>query len=482
MIEVRAQETALKELSIKGFIPSWLSGTLVRNGPVTVAIDGKTNEHWFDGLAMLHHFGLSDGKVHYTNRFLRSEAYDAVFEDHSLAYIGFSVDPCRSFFKRFMHLFISDDLFAIHNANVNVAKIAEAYVAMTEIPLPVIFDKETLATLGVLDFQDNLPKSDAWMSAHPHVVDEASMNYMVTFARKSSYKIYEVPDEAAVRKVIAEVSVEKPSYMHSFSVTDQYIILTEYPLIVNPLSMLLQSKPFIKNYEWDPDLGTTFTVIERATGKIVGRFPTRPFFAFHHVNAFEQNGKICIDIVTYKDATIITRGLFNIDSGKILKGDHYQTQLERFYVDLNEETITSETIYPHTIELPRINDKMDGRPYRYAYAMRFSDNMAERSELLYSESLCKIDTVTKKVSTWSKPNCSAGEPVFVPSPNPQSEDDGVILSVVLDRQKNTSYLLVLDAMMFTEIAWVEAPHAIAPGLHGNFFKNERLYENSDYSI
>ena len=38
-----------------------------------------------------------------------------------------------------------------------------------------------------------------------------------------------------------------------------------------------------------------------------------------------------------------------------------------------------------------------------------------------------------------------GEPVFVLSPKAQAEDDGVLLSVVLDPGTDASFLLVLDA-------------------------------------
>lgn len=50
-----------------------------------------------------------------------------------------------------------------------------------------------------------------------------------------------------------------------------------------------------------------------------------------------------------------------------------------------------------------------------------------------------------------------GEPVFVPSPEHRGEDDGVCLSVVLDAARGTSFLLVLDAADFGELARAEVP-------------------------
>jgi carotenoid cleavage dioxygenase-like enzyme len=59
--------------------------------------------------------------------------------------------------------------------------------------------------------------------------------------------------------------------------------------------------------------------------------------------------------------------------------------------------------------------------------------------------------------------------VFVTGPEAAGEDDGVILSVVLDAKSGRSFLLVLDARGLQELARAEAPHPITFGFHGNFF-------------
>jgi beta,beta-carotene 9',10'-dioxygenase len=61
-----------------------------------------------------------------------------------------------------------------------------------------------------------------------------------------------------------------------------------------------------------------------------------------------------------------------------------------------------------------------------------------------------------------------GEPVFVPSPDARREDDGVLLSVVLDGRTGSSFLLVLDASSLEELARAEVPHQIPFGFHGQY--------------
>jgi beta,beta-carotene 9',10'-dioxygenase len=47
----------------------------------------------------------------------------------------------------------------------------------------------------------------------------------------------------------------------------------------------------------------------------------------------------------------------------------------------------------------------------------------------------------------------------------------VILSVVLDENAQTSFLLALDAETFIEIGRAVIPHAILHGYHGAFFND-----------
>jgi carotenoid cleavage dioxygenase-like enzyme len=114
------------------------------------------------------------------------------------------------------------------------------------------------------------------------------------------------------------------------------------------------------------------------------------------------------------------------------------------------------------LELPRINYRArNGLAYQYAYG-------GSAGGAAFLKRLVKIDVTDGSVLTWEEPDAWAGEPVFVARPGGSAEDDGVILSVVLDTAAARSFLLVLDAASFTEIARAEAPHHIPFGFHGQF--------------
>jgi carotenoid cleavage dioxygenase-like enzyme len=249
--------------------------------------------------------------------------------------------------------------------------------------------------------------------------------------------------------------------MHSFGMTRQYVILAECPLVVHPLTLRLSGKPFIQNFSWQPERGTRFHVLSKDDGQVVATCESDACFAFHHVNAFEQGEEIVIDLIAYPDATIIDALYLD----KLRRGADVSTgHLRRYRLRLASGDTTYETLLQETLELPRISYRAyNGSPYRYVFG---TGNRLPRN---FMDQLVKVDVYERTATTWCKPGCYPGEPVFVAAPEARDEDEGVILSVVLDAHKGASFLLVLDASSFAELARVDVPHHIPFGLHGQYF-------------
>ena len=94
--------------------------------------------------------------------------------------------------------------------------------------------------------------------------------------------------------------------MHSFGLTERWIVLAEFPHVVNPLRLAMSGRPYIENYRWKPELGTRFTLIDRRSGEASGPFTTEACFGFHHVNAYDaEDGGVVADICTFPDAGIV---------------------------------------------------------------------------------------------------------------------------------------------------------------------------------
>ena len=137
------EEVSVDSLPVRGELPGWLVGSLLRLTPAGTDVGGQPLRHWFDGLAMLHRFGFDGGNVSYANRWLDTEARREAIEQGHFVGRGFATDPCRSIFSRIGAVFSPEHT---DNANVNLVRLGERFIAMTETPMPVEFDPETLET------------------------------------------------------------------------------------------------------------------------------------------------------------------------------------------------------------------------------------------------------------------------------------------------------------------------------------------------
>ena len=88
---------------------------------------------------------------------------------------------------------------------------------------------------------------------------------------------------------------------------------------------------------------------------------------------------------------------------------------------------------------------------------------------MYADAVPPDSGITSTGERWSQPGTSPGEPVYVPRPGAESEDDGVLLSVLLEPERGASSLLVLDAADLTELARARVPHHVPFGFHGQHF-------------
>ena len=445
-------ETHLDGLPVQGELPPWLKGSLLRTGPAKWEVGDRAMNHWFDGLAMLHRFSFADREVSYANRFLESRAYRAARDQGRIAYSEFATDPCRSLFARVSAMF-SPKL--TDNANVNLTKLGERFISMTETPIPVQFDGETLNAAGVA-----YEPPGQLTTAHPHMDRESKgmLNYAARLGPRTSYRFFLLRPGSSKPEVIATKAVREPAYMHSFGLTPRWLVLAEFPFVVNPPRLAFSGRPYIENYRWKPELGTRFHLFDRETGKHVGPLETDPRFAFHHVNSYESNGDVVVDVCTFPDAGIV-QDLYmeRLRAGKRVA----PARLERFRLEPATGTVTTERLIEESIELPRINyPRCNERPYRYAWGVGIGSGWIDR--------IVKADVTERRSTTWSEEGCFPGEPVFVGTPGANEEDDGVLLSIVLDARKGNSFLLVLGARELDELARAEVPHHIPFGFHGQF--------------
>jgi carotenoid cleavage dioxygenase-like enzyme len=335
---------------------------------------------------------------------------------------------------------------------------------MTEAPISVQFDPDTLDILG---YSDRFPGTFA--TAHPHRDPDsgALINLATHMGPVNRYRFFiHAPGHAP--RVLGGKAVRRPGYVHSFAMSRRHLALTEFPFTVNPTEIPLGGRPFIENFRWHPERPTRIVVFDRTSRAMVGVYETDAGFAFHHVGAWEDGDTLIMEYCDHGSPRIIDALYLDRLRSPKPSGDGRRAppRLRRVQIDLSRNRVSSEYRSEHDIELPRINEQAHYlRQYRYVYGIASGPD----NDYDTADRLVKIDNQTGEATTWREEGIFVGEPIFVAAPDPRGEDEGVILSVVLDALHSESHLVVLNASSMTELARVRAPHVIPHGIHGAFY-------------
>ena len=268
--------------------------------------------------------------------------------------------------------------------------------------------------------------------------------------------------------------------MHSFCLTENYVVVTETPLVVNlwrALTRKITETSYLDWLYWEEGQPAKFHVVDRKQGTRLGSLSADPFFTFHHINAFEEDGKIFLDACCYHDSSIVNQlYLHNLRSPMVLgeqKIDaadvrRYELPLEQLGDTGTTKTLTKGadgldyTLLYSGMELPRIDySEKNGKPYKFVYGVGDVDGG------IFSR-LIKLNVETKEFVTWKELGGFVSEPVFVKAPKGKEEDDGVVLSCVINIPDQSTSLLVLDAKEFKELGRAVVKGITPVALHGLF--------------
>ncbi|KAJ0063604.1 hypothetical protein NL108_004434 [Boleophthalmus pectinirostris] len=456
--------------NIIGTIPEWINGNFLRNGPGKFEIGNQKFNHWFDGMALLHQFKIANGEVTYKSRFLSSSSYQANSETNRIAVSEFGTltmpDPCKNFFQRFLSRFELPK--PTDNGNVSFVTYKGDYYVSTETNYMHKVNPETLETIQKVDWSKFIAVNGA--TAHPHTEpDGTTYNMGNSYSPKGShYNIIRVPptktsDEETLEGATILCSIPskdktKPSYYHSFAMSENYVVFIEQPIKMDLMKIVtgkLTGSSISDSIYWDPNLKTIFHLINKQTGKVSSvKYLTKPLSTFHQINAYEENGFLILDMCVSDDGKAINN--YNVQN--LRKSGEALDEVFCTHEDLHGEDLHQYG----GLEFPQINyGQYNTHPYRYFYGCGFRH--------LVGDTLIKMDLQGKHMKVWEKPGLYPSEPIFVPSPSPTAEDDGVVLSVVITPNEDKStFLLVLDAQTFKELGRAEVPVNIPYGFHGAF--------------
>jgi carotenoid cleavage dioxygenase-like enzyme len=455
----RYKETELTKLDVQGELPMWLRGKLVRNGPALYEAGKQQLRHWFDGFGMLHGFTIEEGNVFYQSKFINSPEYVEDQKEGAVKTVtwGTPADPCRSIFRRFFANFKATPT----NTPVSVIKIGQRYFTTSDIASLNEFDLKTLDTLST-----RTADKGSVMAAHPAFGSSGEVWNMLSHLGpmvKNEIVSLEHPESPAIQEAFTR---PKLFYYHSFANTDRYFIVIEQPLYLS-FWKLMGSGPanrsFYDCYYWDEQATNKFHIYDRQSGEMETIDSDLSFFFFHTINTYQENQQLIIDLSAYDSSAIIDDFYLSKLSTTGIP-DHHRASICRITIDLKTKGISMDD-FSSNIELPVINHRFGGRPYRYAYGVY---SLEESPRL--ADAIIKYDYKSHTQSICHDSSFIPGEPVFVENPEAENEDDGVLLVVCHDLEKEVACLVVLDAASLEVIASAHAPAHIPMPLHGQFYE------------
>lgn len=205
---------------------------------------------------------------------------------------------------------------------------------------------------------------------------------------------------------------------------------------------------------------------------LIAAYRSDACFAFHHINAFETtDGSIAIDVMAFDDISIakafkvkhLRKGIRPLPKGQPLR--FLLEGVKTAKPSQLQQTAGVPLVGMATFgfEMARADARRSGLPYRIAYSLAYPEGG------VWFTAIVKLDVVTgTRLAAWEMPHHFPSEPIFVPQLGSTAEDCGVVLSVVLQGATQRSFLLVLDALTFTEVARAPLPHVLPFGFHGHF--------------
>ncbi|KAK2661252.1 hypothetical protein Ddye_007785 [Dipteronia dyeriana] len=470
------QERWEGELFVEGEIPLWLSGTYLRNGPGLWHIGDYNFRHLFDGYATLVRLRFENGRLMAGHRQIESEAYKAAKKNSKLCYREFSEVPKFDSFLSYVgdlaKLFSGASL--TDNANTGVIKLGDGrVVCLTETQKgSIVIDPDTLDTLGKFEYSDSL--GGLIHSAHP-IVTETEFLTLLPDLIKPGYLVVKMEPGTNERKVIGRVDCRggpSPGWVHSFPVTEHYVVVPEMSLRYCAQNLLKAEPTPLYKFNWHPDSKAFVHIMCKASGQIVASVEVPLFVTFHFINAYEEKDEegrvtaIVADCCEHNADTSILDKL-RLQNLRSFNGQDVlpDARVGRFTIPLDGspfgelDAALEPDEHGRGMDMCSINPAYLGKKYRYAYAC------GAQRPCNFPNTLTKIDLVEKKAKNWYDEGAVPSEPFFVARPGAKEEDDGVVISMISEKNGD-GYALLLDGSTFEEIARAKFPYGLPYGLHG----------------
>lgn len=450
---------------LEGTIPTDIDGVYIRNTENQVH-QPLGRHHPFDADAMIHQISFENGEVSYRNRFVRTRCFEAEQIAGESLWGGLADPPGTSKRPGFgAHESLKDN--ASTDVVVHGGKLLSTFYQCGE---AYSLDPETLEQQGVAPW---VPLDG--VSAHTKVDEKTGDLLFFNYSKHPPYMHYGVVDRFGKVTNYTPIPLPGPRLPHDMAFSENYAILNDFPTFWDP-KLLERGIHAVRMH----DLPTRFAVIPRM-GKMedIQWFEAAPTYVLHFLNAYEDGDEVIMDGYFQEDPT--PPPLDSAPSGYehlmgYLDEHSFKPKLHRWRFNLATGETIEQRLDDRNLEFGMFNQRYAGQKYRYAYSTRTKPGW-----FLFN-GYVKHDLETGESWELNLPEGRyASESPFVPRINAKDEDDGYLVSFIIDENAGTSECILVDCKRFEEgpVVRIALPHKISSGTHScwadrEFIRNGRI--------
>ncbi|MEE2692009.1 MAG: carotenoid oxygenase family protein [Pseudomonadota bacterium] len=445
---------------IEGVIPVDIDGVYVRNTENQIhAPLGRY--HPFDGDGMIHQISFSGGRASYRNRFVRTRCFTAEQEANASLWGGLADPPVISKRPGFgAHGALKDSSstdVVIHNGQIlsTFYQCGEAYM----------LDAETLEQNGVAPWA---PLDG--VSAHCKVDERSGELLFFNYSKHPPYMHYGVVDRKGRLVHYTPIPLPGPRLPHDMAFSQNYSILNDLPVFWDE-ELLKRNIHAVRAH----NLPSRFAVLPRyGSAQDIRWFEAEPCYVLHFLNAYETGDEIVMDGYFQRNPTPepLKRGPEGFEQMMAFLDEHsFRPELRRWRFNLRTGRTAEETLDPSVVEFGTINQRFAARPYRYAYS-----TTSKPGWFLFN-GFVKHDLKTGESEKFELPEgVYASEAPFAPRLNATDEDDGYLVSFLIDENRGASECVLIDCKRFDQgpVARIALPHKISSGTHACWADRELI--------
>lgn len=471
--EPLANEVVISDLRIEGEIPEELDGTLYRaTSNQHFEPLNPDQHHWFDGDGMVHAFHLRDGRAAYCNRWVID---DGARIERLVGHALYNGTMGRSG-KRRLALPAGAPEIKVPS-NINVVTVGGKVLALNENSTRYWeVEPRLLDTLGAFDFSGAFADfgDKGMLTAHPHY-DAATGEFLFTCinAEDLFMDCFAVTPGAQITWR-HRVAMDAPSWIHDFSFTESKLVFLlgtlncrarEPGRIAAGLGMTFH----------DPKLRPRIMLVDRKTGARTLIEDQDLYMVTHFLNAYEDEGGQVhvfagLSRMEERPASLVVSDFFPFPMPNKEPSPFSGPELHHWRINPAAGTARHERVGDFNGEFYRVNDAVYGRHNRFGY---LAADYCKRGNAPGFNCLIKTDLLTGRFECQAlsdRIDMVPGEPVFVPKHDARAEDEGWVLAVWGDPQRNASEVAILDAQDFggRPLARIKLDHHLTNGFHGNW--------------